>query len=613
MGVVRSANYMGYSGGRGMVVDKSIQSLNRERVCVRWDFNAVSSIEERRSSREGPRPSGHIPFNHFINDSVLIDLPLSGRKFTWYKGDGLSMSRLDRFLLSEEWCLTWPNCIQVAQLRGLSDDCPLMLEANEENWGPLLSQMLKCWKDIPGYNQLVREKWNKIDGRGGFVLIFRLSALDGKGEEKDLSKVELEELHEITSDIDSLARRNASICWQQSRSLWLKEGDASHKKGHVISSIQVDDVPTKGVQPIRQALYADFASDFKAGTMDKPRVDNLPWKVDFWPEMQADIMHFIAKFHRNGKLLKGLNSTFITFIPKVDRPQHLNAFRLISPVGSLYQILAKVLANRLQGVIGSVITESQTVFVKDMPILDGICIENEVVDKASSVLVNGSQTKEFPLERGLRQLDPLSPFLFLLDAESLNVLMKAVVENHFFCGLLLCCLRLCQVEESLPFFRWSSSSLKSILNSLSVYSLSFFKATSSTISSIDSLLKKKIVVGVRMLGKPLGLVGILGIVVRVLAARYGEYRGCLRAGVRNGSSWWREIVRIRDVVDDLRGGWFEESVLNKLGDGWGIGGGGVDVAETVVGLGGGDVGGVLGFTSRCLIASSAPRHLAVAA
>jgi hypothetical protein len=48
--------------------------------------------------------------SRFIEDNNLVDIPLHGRKFTWFKGDGLSMSRLDRFLLSEEWCLVWPNC-----------------------------------------------------------------------------------------------------------------------------------------------------------------------------------------------------------------------------------------------------------------------------------------------------------------------------------------------------------------------------------------------------------------------------------------------------------------------------------------------------------------------
>jgi hypothetical protein len=41
-------------------------------------------------------------FNTFITDTLLIDLPICGRLYTWYRGDGFSMSRLDRFLLSEK-------------------------------------------------------------------------------------------------------------------------------------------------------------------------------------------------------------------------------------------------------------------------------------------------------------------------------------------------------------------------------------------------------------------------------------------------------------------------------------------------------------------------------
>ncbi|MCI81232.1 cysteine-rich receptor-like protein kinase, partial [Trifolium medium] len=54
----------------------------------------------------------------------------------------------------------------------------------------------------------------------------------------------------------------------------------------------------------------------------------------------------------------------------------------LSLQGSLYKILAKVLANRLRLVVGSVIYEAQTTFVKDGQILDGILIVNEVVDEA---------------------------------------------------------------------------------------------------------------------------------------------------------------------------------------------------------------------------------------
>lgn len=52
----------------------------------------------------------------------------------------------------------------------------------------------------------------------------------------------------------------------------------------------------------------------------------------------------------------------------------------------------------------------------------------------ASVLVNGSPTDELKLEHGLRQGDPLSPFLFLIAAEGLSILMTRATELGFFVG-----------------------------------------------------------------------------------------------------------------------------------------------------------------------------------
>jgi hypothetical protein len=60
--------------------------------------------------------------------------------------------------------------------------------------------------------------------------------------------------------------------------------------------------------------------------------------------MKGNFLRFIMEFHRNGRLTKGINATFIALIPKVLSPQRLNDFRPISLGGCMYKVLAKVLA-----------------------------------------------------------------------------------------------------------------------------------------------------------------------------------------------------------------------------------------------------------------------------
>ena len=99
----------------------------------------------------------------------------------------------------------------------------------------------------------------------------------------------------------------------------------------------------------------------------------------FWKVMMGEVINFVNEFHRNGKLVKGINSSLITLIPKRDNPSGLSDYRPISLVGSLFKIIAKLLAKRLKSVMPHIISEPQSAFLSGRNILDGVLIANEVV------------------------------------------------------------------------------------------------------------------------------------------------------------------------------------------------------------------------------------------
>ena len=198
----------------------------------------------------------------------------------------------------------------------------------------------------------------------------------------------------------------------------------------------------------------------------------------FWNTIKGDVIPAILSFFNTGHMLRSINHTIISLIPKMLNPTCLKNFRPISLCSVIYKIISKILANRLKPILDICISNTQSTFIPDRQILDNVIIAHEYMHylknkrqgldgymaikldmaKANdrvewhflqaamqkmglcSQWINwitrcmqtvtysfncNEETKGFITPgRGIRQGDPLSPYLFLICSEGFSSLLR---------------------------------------------------------------------------------------------------------------------------------------------------------------------------------------------
>lgn len=106
------------------------------------DFNAIRNNKEMCNCVGLLK--GSTDFGKFIEKCKLIDLPLIGKKFTWY-GLEKKKSRFDRFVVEEEWLELCDDIQQQELKRTVSDHVSILLTKGFVDWGPKPFKFFNAW------------------------------------------------------------------------------------------------------------------------------------------------------------------------------------------------------------------------------------------------------------------------------------------------------------------------------------------------------------------------------------------------------------------------------------------------------------------------------------
>uniref|UniRef100_A0A2N9FAP0 Reverse transcriptase domain-containing protein n=1 Tax=Fagus sylvatica TaxID=28930 RepID=A0A2N9FAP0_FAGSY len=255
-----------------------------------------------------------------------------------------------------------------------------------------------------------------------------------KNSEVGLRTLEQECLHEFSA----AQKAEESFLKQKSHNKWLNLGDQNSRFFH----FQVK------ARQARNAIKCLMDSEGNSDKAPGPDGFTACFFKKSWPIVGSDVCKAVQSFFQSGALLKEVNSTIITLVPKVPNPSSITEYRPIAcwRVISENILLAQELVKGYHKNKGKARCAIKVDLKKAydsvewnfilMSLLAVGCpaqfvtwVRECITTPRFSIALNGSLVGYFKGEKGLRQGDPLSPYLFVLAMEVFTKLLHNKVAD----------------------------------------------------------------------------------------------------------------------------------------------------------------------------------------
>ncbi|BFG41163.1 hypothetical protein CerSpe_274360 [Prunus speciosa] len=220
---------------------------------------------------------------------------------------------------------------------------------------------------------------------------------------------------------------------------------------------------------------------FAIGGLKTPGSDGFPalFYQKYWGMCSADIITLVKDCFLTASLPENINETLIALVPKVERPISMTQLRPISLCNTLYKVISKILVARLRPCKANLVSPNQVSFVPRRQIVDNIVVAQEMLHKFKiskgrkgfiawkidlskaydrlswdfirevlwevgiravryKAILNGELTDTLFPKCGIRQGDPLSPYLFVLCMEKLSHIIQQSVQDKAWKPVQIC-------------------------------------------------------------------------------------------------------------------------------------------------------------------------------
>jgi hypothetical protein len=127
-------------------------------------------------------------------------------------------------------------------------------------------------------------------------------------------------------------------------------------------------------EEIRKTIFS-----MKASKAPGPDGFSAGFYLKSWPIIGEEVMDSILEFFHYGKLLREVNATIITLVPKKKNPTYMGDYRPMSCCNLIYMVITKILANRLLPGLDDIISCNQGAFVPGRSIAENILLAQELV------------------------------------------------------------------------------------------------------------------------------------------------------------------------------------------------------------------------------------------